>query len=203
MGNNTRIRRAGLASVVLAGVLGAGAIVGDAAFAASGQRDCSGTRTPVTARDGSGTAATARRGQAQRSATPTVTVAPAAATAELKAALDRAFADEVMALETYRAFLTAFGQVRPFVNLAASEARHVAALERVAAAVGVSLDRQTPTVVPASTKAEALAAAEAIERQDIALYDELIPQLGAWPSVVRVLTNLRTASVSHLAAVTR
>jgi rubrerythrin len=128
--------------------------------------------------------------------------ASAAATPALEDALRLAMTDEMTALATYEAFAEVLESDALFARLARSEARHLASLERLADRYGIDIDVVRPDVDPATNMDDACAAAAAIEEADIALYDELLPELQDWPSVVRVLTNLQRASEQHLAAVT-
>jgi len=127
----------------------------------------------------------------------------APAWSELEVILQRALVDEVGALAAYESFIDAFGAVDPFVDIAAAEERHVAAIERVADRTGVDLDAVTPPAITApDTVAEACAMVADVEQAGIDLYDELLPQVQDWPNVVRMFTNLQAASERHLGAVT-
>ncbi len=119
--------------------------------------------------------------------------------------LRRAVQEELDAEATYRAVIETVGAVRPFTNIAESEAQHVQALEDLAQRYGVATDDLV--VEPQASPSTRLAACElgtAAEEADIALYDELLPQVQGYPDVVQVLTNLRRASLEqHLPAFER
>lgn len=137
-------------------------------------------------------------------ATPTIrgTTAPGS---ELAAVLQRAAEEEQHAVATYEEVLATLGQVQPFVAIAKSEKRHLQALRTVAAVHAVDLSGATAAATPSPpTLAAACAMGVAAEKADVALYDELLPQVQAYPDVVRVFTNLRAASKdSHLPAFNR
>lgn len=140
------------------------------------------------------------------SAASTPTLRPtAAADAGLAAVLRRAAEEEQHAVVTYEEVLATLGQVQPFIAIAKSEKRHLNALRTVASAHDVDLSGATASATPSPpTLAAACAMGVAAEKADIALYDELLPQVQAYPDVVRVFTNLRAASKdSHLPAFTR
>ena len=152
----------------------------------------------------------------QTTSTTVVTTAPGStgtsqgqaattAPATLVTVLRRAVQEERHAEATYRNVIAALGQILPFTNIADSEAQHVAALVQVAGAHGVDVSDITSSGEPSpTTKRAACALGVSAERADVALYDELLPQVTAYPDVTRVLTNLRTASQdSHLPAFER
>lgn len=112
------------------------------------------------------------------------------------AALDAALLDERQALATYRAILGRFGPVRPFVNIAASEERHISALlglyrlYAAAAPPEPALTYRAP-----STLREACLQAIQAEIDNAALYeDELLPSVAAYPDIAEVMGRLRDAS---------
>ena len=126
-------------------------------------------------------------------------------TATLAGVIQRAVHEERNAEATYRNVIAALGPIQPFVNIADSEAQHVSALEQLARKYGVDISNVTAAGNPSPTgKRGACTMGVSAERADIALYDELLPQVTAHPDVVQVLTNLRTASQdSHLPAFER
>ena len=97
------------------------------------------------------------------------------------------------------------GEIRPFTNIADSEATHVAALEQLSTKYDVDVADIAPTGTPSpATKPAACEVGVAAELADIALYDELLPQVTAYPDVTQVLQNLRAASQDqHLPAFER
>lgn len=140
---------------------------------------------------------------------PAATTPPAVATqpasADLTAVLTRALEEEHGAKATYDNMVAAFGPVPPFLAIARAEAQHIAELESVAAANRVAVSTTAAPGQPApATRAAACAAGVAAEQADVQLYDELIPQVQAYPDVVQVLEGLRAASqANHLPAFER
>lgn len=113
-------------------------------------------------------------------------------------ALAVALADERNALASYEAVLERFGPIRPFVNIAEAERRHIGALLRVYEAYGASPPEEPGRAEPAfrSETPEALCrlGVEA-EIENARLYDEeLLPAVAGHPDIVRVMTRLRDAS---------
>jgi hypothetical protein len=138
------------------------------------------------------------------SAASTTSTVPAG-TADLAAILQRAVTEERHAEATYANVVDALGPVKPFTNIVDSERSHVAALVQVAEARGVDVSGATSSgEVSPSTKTAACRLGVDAEIADVALYDELLPQVSGYPDVVRVFTNLRAASQdSHLPAFQR
>lgn len=124
---------------------------------------------------------------------------------DLVVVLRRAVEEERNAEATYRNVIATLGEILPFINIADSEARHVAALEQLSTKHGVDISDIDPAGSPSpSSKPAACAMGVAAEQADIALYDELLPQVTAYPDVTQVLQNLRAASQDeHLPAFER
>lgn len=135
--------------------------------------------------------------------TTIVGVQSPALTTSVAAAVNAAIQDEYRAEQIYLRVLFDHGNVLPFYNVVVAEQRHSASL------AGILERRALP--VPASawsldnvprfaTVAEACAAGAVAERENIALYDELL--LGDLPVDVRnVFTSNRRASLEkHLPA---
>jgi hypothetical protein len=126
-----------------------------------------------------------------------------AADARLTAALGRAIQDEYRAEAIYQGVLNDFGQVQPFVNVLTAEERHSAAIGRLFTARGLAVPVSSSTVATMprfATVRAACAAGAAAERENVAMYDEL---LGAdLPADARqVFSNNRIASLAnHLPA---
>lgn len=113
----------------------------------------------------------------------------------LRAALD----DERHAQALYAAVQDRFGERRPFSNIAQAEERHESHLLAIFAAHGMAVpeDRWAGTKVPVpATFAEACQQAAQAERDNVALYDRLLPTISA-PDVRAVFTALRDASRDH------
>lgn len=131
---------------------------------------------------------------------------PVAPTTELRAALERAVQDEYKAETTYQGVINDLGQLQPFVNVLTAEQRHSASIAELFARRGLVAppNQWTLAIVPHYTTipAACLAAATA-ERENIALYDELL-RLDLPTDVRQVFTNVRTASLlNHLPAFER
>jgi rubrerythrin len=121
------------------------------------------------------------------------------------AALKEALDDEYKARATYRAVIDRFGEVRPFVNIIASEQRHIEALWRQYRRHGLEPpeDRWAGTVdAPASIEEACRQTAQA-ERDNEAMYDRLLGAIDQ-PEIRRVMSRLQEASRErHLPAFER
>lgn len=124
----------------------------------------------------------------------------------LSTMLTRAIQDEYRAETIYQGVLNDFGAVQPFGNVLTAEERHSASIGRLFAnrAVATPVNTWTVAAVPHFTSVPAACAAGVVaERENIALYDDLLR--GDLPADVRqVFTNNRSASlVNHLPAFER
>jgi hypothetical protein len=141
-------------------------------------------------------------GQAATPTSPTSTVLAG----DLQMALQRSLQDEYRAEAIYQGVVTDLGKVLPFVNVLTAEERHSASIERLYTMRGLIIPVSDWTVanVPrfATVQAACLAGVTA-ERENIAIYDDLLRS--ELPADVRqVFTNNRSASlVSHLPAFER
>jgi hypothetical protein len=131
---------------------------------------------------------------------------PVAVDATLAAALARAIQDEYRAEAIYQGVIGDFGQVQPFVNVLTAEERHSAAIGRLFTTRGLATPASTSTVATVphfATVPAACAAGAAAERENIAMYDDLLR--AALPADARqVFSNNRSASlVNHLPAFER
>lgn len=131
---------------------------------------------------------------------------PVAIDAQLTAMLVRAIQDEYRAEAIYQGVLNDFSQVQPFVNVLSAEERHSAAIGRLFTARGVAVPVSTSTAATVphfATLAAACAAGAVAERENIAMYDDLLR--ADLPADVRqVFSNNRSASaVNHLPAFER
>ena len=124
---------------------------------------------------------------------------------EVRAAIERALADERAAEARYGRAVTQFGTVRPFDRIERAERRHSAALEALLTAHGLApAPAPTASEPPAyADVAAACAAGVQSERVNIAMYGELLR--GDLPADVRcVFTHLQAASRErHLPAFER
>jgi hypothetical protein len=121
------------------------------------------------------------------------------------AALAEALDDEYKARATYRAVIAAFGPVQPFVNIVASEERHIAALIMLYGRYGLDppADEWAGRVeAPASVTAACEAAVRG-EEENAAMYQRLLAVVDK-PDVRAVLLRLQSASRDrHLPAFRR
>jgi hypothetical protein len=131
--------------------------------------------------------------------------APATTSAALTSILQRAVQEERHAEATYRNIIASLGAIQPFVAIADAEGQHVAALVQLAGDHSVDVSGIQPAGDPApADKRLACQLGVGAERADIALYDELLPQVASYPDVTRVMQNLRAASQdNHLPAFQR
>jgi hypothetical protein len=130
---------------------------------------------------------------------------PTGTATDLDEVLLRALTQEHQAKATYDNIVTALGDVAPFSAVAPAQAQHIAELEEVARPHAVDVAGITPTASPTpATLTEACRTGVATEQATVALYDELLPQVAAYPDVEYVFTNLRSASQdNHLPAFER
>lgn len=120
-------------------------------------------------------------------------------------ALLEALDDEHKAHATYRQVIEDFGEVRPFINIVDSEARHIAALTRLMQRyeVPVPANPWPGRVTRYHSVAEACADAVEAEIENAALYDRLLAATDR-PDIRDVLHNLQEASQDrHLPAFQR
>jgi rubrerythrin len=119
-------------------------------------------------------------------------------TSALRAALE----DEYRARALYEQALADLNSVRPLANIKRAEERHIAMLENMFTRYGLEI----PPVQEGgqdgtfATLAHACAAGVTAETTNVALYDQLLPQLDN-PDLIRVFTALQRASETrHLPA---
>jgi hypothetical protein len=122
--------------------------------------------------------------------------------------LDLALADERLALATYDTVLRRFGDIRPFVNIAQAEQRHIEALLAVYARYGIPVPQAEPQVDPATLTLDITGLCRIGvmgEIENVRLYDEqLLPAVADYPDISSVLRALRDASAyNHLPAFER
>ena len=120
-------------------------------------------------------------------------------------ALEEALDDEYKALATYDQVIADFGEVRPFSNIRAAEARHIEALYGLFTRYGLTLpDNPWPGRVERYPNLRAACEAGiAGEIANAAIYDRLM-QATQRPDILAVFHNLRAASQQrHLPAFQR
>jgi hypothetical protein len=120
-------------------------------------------------------------------------------------ALHEALDDEYQAWATYNQVVADFGEVRPFINIRESEARHIATLERLFTTYGLPVPPSTwPGRVPRyASLQEACEAGVAAEVANGAMYERLLAATSR-PDILAVFRNLQEASQErHLEAFRR
>ena len=120
-------------------------------------------------------------------------------------ALHEALDDEYRAWATYDRVVADFGEVRPFINIRAAEARHIAALRRLFDAWGLAIPANPwpGRVERYDSIADACRAGVAAEIDNAALFDRLLTATDR-PAIRRVFENLQAASQQrHLPAFRR
>ena len=127
-------------------------------------------------------------------------------TAEVRAALERSIQDEYRAEMTYQGVVEDLGQLAPFVNVLSAEQRHSASLARLFVSRGLTPPPNSWTLqmVPHFTSIPvACGAAATAERENVAMYDELL-RFTLPVDVRQVFENNRLASLmNHLPAFER
>ena len=116
--------------------------------------------------------------------------------------LNLALDDEYKALATYQAVIEKFGQVKPFVDIAQSEQRHIDALTKQYEKYGIPVpENPWPSNVPEfDSAAEACQAGIEAEKANAELYERLF-EMTDNRALLNVFTNLSRASQeSHLPA---
>lgn len=114
---------------------------------------------------------------------------------------------EYAAYATYAAILDEYGNVNPFANIMASEARHIDALKEILDQYEVSYPADNPYLgtiqAPESLAAAAQAGVDA-EIANVALYEGQLEAVADYPDIVKVFVNLQAASQEqHLPAFQR
>ena len=103
---------------------------------------------------------------------------------------------EYAAYATYDAILKKYGNVEPYATVLGSEQRHINALTRQLQRYGVTVPANPylgKITLAADLKAIASDEAQG-ERDNVAMYDKLMPQANGDAQLQRVFTNLRGAS---------
>ena len=121
------------------------------------------------------------------------------------AALNEALDDEYKALATYEQVIADFGEIRPFINIAESEGRHIDALRGCFERYGVTVPESSweGRAPRFNSVGEACRAGVDAEVENGAMYDRLL-QSTERADLIEVLQNLQRASQeNHLAAFQR
>lgn len=114
---------------------------------------------------------------------------------------------EYAAYATYDAILNEYGNVNPYANIMAAEAKHIDALKQILDQYEVAYPVENPHLgmieAPESLAAAAQAGVDA-EIANVALYDEQLEVVEDYPDIVAVFVNLQRASQEqHLPAFQR
>ena len=121
-------------------------------------------------------------------------------------AIQAALQDEYNAYNLYQTVIDQFGPIRPFTNIQAAEAQHIAAWQRIFGQYAIPLP-QVPVLEQKpqfATRSAACQAAVNAEIANVKLYDNMLKTVNAYPDIVRVVTTLRNASQTrHLPAFQR
>jgi hypothetical protein len=127
-------------------------------------------------------------------------------TAELRATLERSIQDEYRAETIYQGVVSDLGQVQPFMNVLTAEQRHSASIAQLFTKRGYAppaSEWALDEVPHFSAVPPACGAAVTAERENIAMYDELL-RLTLPADVRQVFGNNRIASLqNHLPAFER
>jgi hypothetical protein len=123
----------------------------------------------------------------------------------LQQILNEALNDEYKARAQYRKVIDKFGPVRPFINIVASEERHIAALLPLFRRYGIPVpeDNWAKRVTVPGTLQEACRIGVEAEIENMTMYDRLLAKTQK-ADVARVLAHLQAASrENHLPAFQR
>lgn len=118
--------------------------------------------------------------------------------------LTYALQDEELAYSEYASINETFDNPRPFVNIIRAEQSHIASLEKLLAAYGISLPENTSSayVTAPASLTDAVTASIQTEKNNIAMYNSFLAQ--TLPDDVKlVFSALKTASEHHLASFER
>lgn len=120
-------------------------------------------------------------------------------TTTVETMLLNALHEERLAAATYQAIVDKFGEVKPFTNILKAEEQHIAAIENLLKVNGIEIPANNITATAPKTLEESYALAINVEKEDIALYEEMYPNLS--DSMIKaVFTRLMNASKQHLQA---
>ncbi len=114
------------------------------------------------------------------------------------AAMDAALADERSAVSNYQVVLDRFGPVRPFVNIAGAEKRHIGALLNLYDSLDIPVPENVVEADPIFATADLRTLCRLSvdgEIENVRLYDEeLLPAVSGYSNISAVMKRLRDAS---------
>ncbi len=123
-----------------------------------------------------------------------------------KDALATTLQEEYLARDVYQSVIAKLGSTRPFANILKSEEQHVAALTALftkyslAVPADTQAARASTLMAGATTVDDALNLGITVEKEDIALYEQLMKVVDN-QDILQVFGNLKAASLDrHLAA---
>ncbi len=152
----------------------------------------------------SSTASSAQSSASTAQSSASTSVSASTSTTVLATALTAAYRSETAAQATYRNVVDRLGRIRPFVNVLDAEQQHVATVRSLMVAHGVPVPAAAPGTASPGTIALACDLGVRTEQNVISLYDRYLPQISAYPDLVRVFDSLRSVSAgSHLPAFQR
>ncbi len=120
-------------------------------------------------------------------------------TENVQTMLLNALQEERLAAATYQAVIDKFGEVKPFTNILKAEEQHIAAVENLLRVNNINVPENTVTAEAPKTLEEAYAKAIEVEKEDIALYKRMLPNISN-TMIKTVFTRLSNASERHLKA---
>lgn len=123
-----------------------------------------------------------------------------------KDALVNTLQEEYLARDVYQAIIAKLGSTRPFTNILKSEEQHVAALTALFTKYSLAVPADTQAARTSTlmagviTVGDALKLGVTVEKEDIALYDQLMKVVDN-QDILQVFGNLKAASLDrHLVA---
>ena len=118
-------------------------------------------------------------------------------TESVQTMLLNALQEERLAAATYQAVIDKFGEVEPFTNILKAEEQHIAAVENLLKVNNIDIPENNVTAEAPETLEEAYAKAIEVEKEDIALYERMLPDISD-TMIKTVFTRLTNASEWHL-----
>jgi hypothetical protein len=114
---------------------------------------------------------------------------------------------EYAAYATYDAIINEYGNVNPYANIMAAEAKHIDALKQILDQYEVAYPTENPylgMIDAHESLAEAAQAGVDAEIANVVLYDEQLEAVSDYPDIIAVFVNLQRASQEqHLPAFQR
>ncbi|WP_456399108.1 ferritin-like domain-containing protein [Mesoaciditoga sp.] len=121
----------------------------------------------------------------------------ATTTESVQTMLLNALQEERLAAATYQVVIDKFGEVEPFTNILKAEEQHIAAVENLLKVNNIDIPKNNVTAEAPETLEEAYAKTIEVEKEDIALYEKMLPDISD-TMIKTVFTRLTNASEWHL-----